>query len=82
MTDRRKSRLISITRRIRDARKALEDAVLSGVQSASLSSAGNSSSYTRISLKDLREYIASLERTRQYILRGFSRSVAPDFDLC
>lgn len=82
MTDRRKSRLISITRRIRDARKALDDAVRSGVQSASLSSSGNASSYTRINLKELREYIASLERARQTILLGCSRSVAPDFDLC
>ena len=82
VTERKRKTIIAINRRIREARAALAETVRSGVQSASLTSSGNASSYTRLDMAALRKEIASLERQKAALLRGSSRTVAPDFDLC
>ena len=81
MDERTYQTLRGINRRLRELRKAYFDALQNGVQSATLSGGGDSSSYSRIPLSDLRSAIADLEAQKQTILRGGSRRrLSPDFD--
>lgn len=66
---------------IRRCRVALMDAAASGASSASVSTGGNSQSYTRYSLADLEALIAQLERQYRYLISGRSggRRTSPDF---
>lgn len=69
-------------RRIRALRIALQEAVASGVQSASISGAGNSQSYTRLSRAEIRAEIAALQSELQQVLQGSPhRRTSPDFDI-
>lgn len=80
MDEFRRKQLIAINARIRSYRAALDQAILSGASSASISTGGNSQSYTRYSLADIRAEIASLERAKRLILNsGRSRRTSPDF---
>ena len=69
----------AIRRRLKVYRKALDDAVASGVSSATLSSGGSSQSYTRMSVSDLEKAIAVLERDLARLTAGPFRRVAPNF---
>ena len=70
-----------IEERIRVLRDALQEALASGVSSASISGAGNSQSYTRVSVADLRAEITRLERERFVVqTSNVYRRTSPDFE--
>ena len=76
----RRQRIKELRERIATVRKAIAGAVASGVQSATIASAGNSQSYTRFSLADLRRELRDLERELATLLRrGPIRRTCPDF---
>ena len=79
VTTSQRNRIIAINAEIKTLRKALSDALASGAASASLSTAGNAQSYTRISPDQYRIQIASLERAKARILSGVTRRTSPDF---
>ncbi len=80
MTDRKKNQVIAINRKIRSYRKAIDEAISSGAKSATISSGGNSQSYSRMEISDIQAMIDRLEAQKAVILRGGSnRRVAPDF---
>ena len=56
--------------RIAAVEAAIDECVKSGAQSASLSSAGNSQSYTRLSLAELRAELARLSRKLRVLTTG------------
>lgn len=81
MTTRQKTQIIAINREIRKYRKVLAEAIASGAKSASLSTGGNSQSYTRYSLDEISKQIYALEMQKQAILGGgMRRRIAPDFE--
>jgi hypothetical protein len=81
MTVAQQKQIIAINRRIRKYRKVLDEAITSGAKSASLSTGGNSQSYTRYSLDDITKMISALEMQKRAILgRGAARRIAPDFE--
>lgn len=70
----------NINERLRVLRTALFDAAKDGVQSASVSNGGASQSYTRMSLTDIRQAIADLERAKQELLsHGKRKCISPNF---
>ena len=72
--------IANINKRLRILRTTLFQAVEDGVQSASVSSGGASQSFTRMSLADIRQEIADLERAKQTLLNGGKRKgIAPNF---
>ena len=76
----RRQRIRELRERIAAVRAAIAEAVASGVQSATIASAGNSQSYTRLSLADLRKELRNLERELAALLRrGVIRRTCPDF---
>lgn len=83
MTEKQKAIAKEIKSRIRALRTALQDALVSGVQSASISQGGASQSYTRLSVSDIRKKITRLEAELATIRRaGRSRMLSPDFRIC
>lgn len=56
--------------RIAAIEAAIDECIESGTQSASLSSAGNSQSYTRLSLAELRAELARLSRKLRILTTG------------
>lgn len=66
---------------VRAIRTAMQEAVESGAQSATMSSAGNSKAYTRYSLAELRameaEYLGRVAKERDT-----QRRSRPDFGRC
>lgn len=82
MTDKQKAIVKEIKSRIHALRDALQEALVSGVQSASISQ-GASQSYTRISASEIRKEITRLEAELATIRNaGRSRMLSPDFRIC
>lgn len=80
MTPKQKTAIREIDKRIRELRDAKHALLMGGVSGASLGSAGNSQSYTRIQAAEYDREIAALRRERATILRGStSRRTSPDF---
>ena len=81
MTETGRKKVIAINRKIRHYRKALDEMILSGARSATISTGGNSQSYTRFDIADIETEITRLEAQKAVILRGGRgyRRVAPDF---
>lgn len=80
MTEFVKRQIIAINQRLRAYRTAYDDAVKSGVSSASVSSGGASQSYTRMSLDDIAKAIARMEVDKARLLAGNGRRrTAPNF---
>lgn len=80
MTTNQRNRVLAINAQITELRKGLNEAMLSGTSSASLSTAGNSQSYTRIAASEYRIQISALTREKQSILSGGgTRRTSPDF---
>lgn len=79
MTTSQRNKIIAINAEIKKLRASLTEALASGAASASLSTAGNAQSYTRISPAEYRIQIASLERAKARILSGGTRRTSPDF---
>lgn len=83
MTDKQKAVVKEIKSRIHALRNALQEALVSGVQSASISQGGASQSYTRVSVSELRKEITRLEAELATIRNaGRSRMLSPDFHIC
>lgn len=79
----RRQRIKELKERIATVRAAIAEAVASGVSSATIASAGNSQSYTRLSLADLRQELRDLEHELAALLRGgLIRRTCPDFRIC
>ena len=73
-------RIKELKARIAAVRKAIAEAVEAGVSSATLASAGNSQSYTRLSLAELRAELRDLQRELATVVqRGPIRRTCPDF---
>ena len=79
MTSYQKKQIENINALIREYRKQIHELLTAGVSSASLGSAGNSTSYTRLSVADYRREIAILEREKAMILGRGRRRSSPDF---
>lgn len=82
MTEKQKIQLAvkNINERLRVLRTALFDATKDGVQSASVSNGGASQSFTRMSLTDIRQAIADLEKAKQSLLsHGKRQTLSPNF---
>lgn len=79
MTRNQKIQIDNINALIREYRKQIREILTSGVSSASLGSAGNSTSYTRLSVADYRREIAILEREKAMILGHNRRRSSPSF---
>ena len=82
MTADQKAEIKRTRERIAAVEAAIEECVTAGVQSASLSSAGNAQSYTRLSLAELRAELARLCRKLRILLGGTPLSryrIYPDF---
>ena len=81
VTESERKKVIAINRKIRQYRKALDEMILTGARSATISTGGNSQSYTRFDLADIETEITRLEAQKAVILRGGRgyRRVAPDF---
>lgn len=80
LTDYNHRQLIAINEQLRSLRKALADALASGVVSASVSSGGASQSYTRMGVADINRAIAALEANKTRILAGNGRRrTSPNF---
>ena len=78
----RNQRIKELRDRIAAVRAAIAEAVTSGVSSATIASAGNSQSYTRLSLSDLRAELRDLQRELAAVIqRGPIRRTCPDFRL-
>ena len=75
----RKEKIADLDRQIDELRKARHEALLSGVQSASLGSAGASQSYTKFKIAEYDAAINSLVFERNALLRGGRRRTSPDF---
>lgn len=76
----RNQRIKELRDRIAAVRAAIAEAVASGVSSATIASAGNSQSYTRLSLSDLRAELRDLQRELANVIqRGPIRRTCPDF---
>ena len=69
-TDRKLRIIQSLNRQIRELRKARQEALISGVSAATLSTSGNSQSYTRWKIEDFDKAIANLQRERDAITNG------------
>ena len=81
--EKRKAMIREVRRRIRELRTALQELLVSGVSSASLSQGGASQAFTRISAGDLRLEIARLSRELEALKRGGAlRVLSPDFEIC
>lgn len=70
MTAERTAKIARVKERIAAVEAAIDECVASGTASASLSSAGNAQSYTRLSLADLRSELARLTRKLRILLTG------------
>lgn len=80
MTTNQRNRVAAINAAIKQLRTSLAEALASGAANASLSTAGNSQSYTRFSPSEYRIQIAALTREKNAILSGGRRrSTSPDF---
>lgn len=79
MTSYQRKQIENINALIREYRKQIHELLSAGVSSASLGSAGNSSSYTRLSVADYRREIAILEREKAMILGHNRRRSSPSF---
>ena len=79
MTTAQRNRVLAINAEIKALRAALNEALLSGTASASLSTAGNAQSYSRIAPSEYRKQIASLQRAKIRILNGGALRTSPDF---
>lgn len=76
----RLEKIKAIQKRIDECEDALFAAIKNGLSSATISSGGASQSYTRYSLRDLREYIAYLRRQLATLVTGGTkRRTSPDF---
>lgn len=79
MTTRQIEQIKAINAQIREYRKMIREILTSGVSSASLGSAGNSTSYTRLSVDEYRKEISRLMREKEIILGRQSRRTSPNF---
>lgn len=81
MTNLQKYKIKMLDAEIGEIRAAIREAVASGAASATLSSAGNSQGYTRISLRELNEQLQIKLRARRAVLGNGAaiRRTAPDF---
>lgn len=79
MTTRQTEQIKAINSQIREYRKMIHEILTSGVSSASLGSAGNSTSYTRLSVDEYRKEISRLMREKEIILGRPSRRTSPNF---
>lgn len=79
MTTRQIEQITAINAQIREYRKMIREILTSGVSSASLGSAGNSTSYTRLSVDEYRKEISRLTREKEIILGRQSRRTSPNF---
>lgn len=79
MTSYQKKQIENINALIREYRKQIHELLVAGVSSASLGSAGNSTSYTRLSVADYRREISRLMREKEIILGRQSRRTSPNF---
>lgn len=70
MTADRTAEIKRTKERIAAVEEAIDECVKSGAQSASVSSAGNSQSYTRLSLAELRAELARLSRKLRILTTG------------
>lgn len=76
---RRDAHIRDLKRRIRELEDADHALLTGGVSSASLGSAGNSQSYTRISHADYQAKIKELKRELRAALGRTYRRTSPDF---
>ena len=80
LTTKKRNQILAINAQIRTLRATLKEALESGTASASLSTAGNSQTYTRTAPTELRKEIAMLERAKAQILSSeTNRRTSPDF---
>lgn len=79
MTSYQKKQIENINALIREYRKQIHELLSAGVSSASMGSAGNSTSYTRLTVADYRREIATLEREKAMLLGSGRRRSSPDF---
>ena len=72
--------IIAINRKIRRVRQVIDELTENGgVVSASLSSAGNSQSYTRADFEKLFHLLSLYEADKDKLLLGGARRVSPNF---
>lgn len=79
MTAYQQQQIKNINALIREYRKQIHEILSAGVSSASMGSAGNSTSYTRLTVADYRREIATLEREKAMLLGSGRRRSSPDF---
>ena len=79
MTNHQRIQIQNINALISEYRRQIRELLTSGVSSATLSSAGSSSSYTRLTVEDYRREIANLQREKAMLLGYSRRRTSPDF---
>ena len=80
----RSEEIEKLREKIRLYEAAVEEAVINGASSASISSGGASNSYTRYSLADMRAIIADLRRKLYQLIAGRLtpyRRTSPNFQI-